>query len=92
MSVLEKLRQAQQAAGLVADPETGAPAPGFEADTVGPAPKQGYLRIFPASYGSLVAVPQSFKDEFWQTASPYCRVEGLPDHPEFEKNLAAIEI
>lgn len=109
MSILEQLRQKQQAAGLVADPETGAPValnpewesapgrfPGLEKDAfkplnVGPEPKRGYCRIFPASFASLAAVPQSFKDEFWRSSSPWCKIDGEPEHPQFAENLAAIE-
>jgi len=93
MSILEQLRQKQKAAGLVADPETGAPVPGLFSH-VGNSPKQesrGYCRIFPSDYPTLAAVPQSFKDEHWQKSSPWCKIDGEPEHPDFQKNLESIE-
>ncbi len=52
---------------------------------------RGYLRIFPPKFASINQVPDDFKKEFWTTASPWCRIEGVADHPDFENNLKIIE-
>ena len=53
--------------------------------------KPGHCRIFPTCFNSLAEIPQAWRDEFWSAPSPWCRVEGQPDHPEFEANLVAAE-
>jgi len=52
---------------------------------------RGYLKIFPPKFASINQVPDDFKKEFWTTASPWCRIEGVEDHPDFENNLKIIE-
>lgn len=53
--------------------------------------RTGFTRIFPATFAHLGAIPGDWKAANWSGPSPWCKVEGLPEHPEFEKNLAAFE-
>lgn len=51
----------------------------------------GFCRIFPSQYNSVGELPKTWIEENWSGPSPWCKVEGQPEHPEFEGNLAALE-
>jgi len=51
----------------------------------------GYCRIFPPTFNSMSDIPEDWKQANWQSPIPWCKVEGQPEHPEFEANLAALE-
>ncbi len=51
----------------------------------------GYCRIFPPTFNTVNDLTEQWKAEFWAGPSPWCKVEGSPEHPEFEANLAALE-
>lgn len=124
MGILEKLRQQQRAAGLVApaNPEAPVDIPNLRGGVwnkamvlvnpepsaipvpapVMPAPitpsertfdigsQRGYIRLFPPQCPSLAQLTEEWKKENWTAPSPWCSVEGQPNHPDFEKNVNAI--
>lgn len=51
---------------------------------------RGFCLIFPATFNTSKEIPPAWKLEFWTAPSPWCRVEGQPDHPDFAANLAKI--
>lgn len=60
---------------------------------VGPPPSttRGYVRIFPPTFPTVAQIPDDWKAQFWTVSSPWCAIEGEPLHPEFEKNILALE-
>lgn len=94
----EGIRDDSSAEGGLA--KAGVPAardhPKATAPGVGPSAElstgnRGFIRIFPPQFASINQVTEEFRKEFWTGSSPWCRVEGQPDHPDFEDNLKRIE-
>lgn len=52
---------------------------------------QGFTRLLPPTVSTAAALTQEWVVENWTEPSPWCRVEGLPDHPEFQNNLLAFQ-
>lgn len=52
---------------------------------------RGFLKIFPPQYSTLAELPAGWVNDNWSNPSPWCRLEGCPDHPDFEANLKAWE-
>lgn len=106
MSIVEQLRQKQQAAGLKSperdDGDDTAPiAPGVvpipvarptiaEADYNGAAGR-GYIKIFPPKVSSIAELTPEWILANWFSPSPWCSIEGMENHPEFGANLAGVE-
>lgn len=54
-------------------------------------PGGGYIKIFPPKFNSVAELTPEWIEANWSAPSPWCAIEGLPDHPEFEANLAGVE-
>lgn len=52
---------------------------------------QGFTRLLPPTAATLAGLDAAWIAENWQQPSPWCQVEGLPDHPEFQNNLLAFK-
>lgn len=75
-------------APVVNPPVHATPAPAIY--TASPA-GAGHIKIFPPQYATLAELPAGWTDANWSGPSPWCRIEGQPDHPDFEANLKAWE-
>jgi len=51
----------------------------------------GFCRLLPPTIQTMKDLTPEWIAENWDKPSPWCRMAGQPDHPEFEKNLAAFE-
>jgi hypothetical protein len=51
----------------------------------------GFCRILPPEMNSIRDAGEEWRAQNWAGPSPWCRVEGQPDHPDFEANLKAFE-
>lgn len=107
MKSLAQLRAEQQAAGVKPEVDADGVAVGPpvvytkvvgssvpEPASRNPADYQGeagFLRILPPTFTSVSQASEAWRSEFWTVPSPWCRIEGQPDHPDFEKNLTAFE-
>jgi hypothetical protein len=56
-----------------------------------PVADKGFLRILPPEMNSIREAGEEWRAQNWAGPSPWCRVEGQPDHPDFEANLKAFE-
>ncbi len=52
---------------------------------------KGYLKIFPPTVRTIAELTPEWKAANWTGPSPWCRIEGEPEHPDFEANLVAFE-
>jgi len=52
---------------------------------------RGFIALLPPKYPTLASLPPEWEEENWNKPSPWCHIEGQPDHPEFEANLKAWE-
>lgn len=51
----------------------------------------GYTRLLPPGKKSVADVTQEWIEENWGKSSPWCCIEGEPEHPEFTANLQKME-
>lgn len=52
---------------------------------------RGHIKIFPPTFQSVAEIPEDWKKENWTKPSPWCSIEGMQNHVDFEKNLATLE-
>jgi len=55
------------------------------------AEQAGYCRLLPPTVQTMKELTPEWIEDNWTKPSPWCRLAGQPDHPEFEKNLAGFE-
>ncbi len=53
---------------------------------------RGYCRTFPPTFSSVLDIPEEWKEKNWTSPGPWCSIEGLPNHPDFEVNLKTLEL
>ena len=98
MKTLAQLVAEQRAAGLTPCPDCGqshvgtCPEPtrpetpkvaAVPVVVVSAAPSGGYCRVLPPSAPTIASLSESWKAEHWSKPSPWCHVDGQPDHPDF---------
>jgi hypothetical protein len=56
-----------------------------------PVKGAGFTRLLPPTVQTMATLGAEWIAANWDQPSPWCRIEGLPDHPDFQNNLLAFQ-